>query len=133
MGPDHLAADVRGVAAGCQGRGLGPVRNRQLADGVHDHARLHAAHGQIRPVGALLMLHGGVCDLHALQRLVHPGDSRPFPGRNRELFQDRTHFHHQRRSFHNHQIFQIKNSVLSKLDTSVCIIHNVLTPQYIFL
>lgn len=82
MGPDHLAADVRGVASGCQGRGLGPVRNRQLADGVHGNARLLVPHGQIRPVGALPVFHGGVCDLHSLQRLVHPGDARPFPGGN---------------------------------------------------
>lgn len=97
MGPNYLAADVRSVAAGCQGRGLGPVRNRQLADGVHDHTRLHAPHGQIRPVGALPVFHGGVRDLHTLQRLVHPGDSRPLPGRNRELLQDWTHVHDQRR------------------------------------
>lgn len=130
MGPDHLAVDVRGVAAGCQGRCLGPVRNRQLANGVHDHARLHAPRGQIWPVGALPVLHGGVCDLHALQRLVHPGNSRPLPGRNRELLQDRAHFYHQRKSSHSHQISQIKkNSVLSILDTPLCIMHNVLTPR----
>lgn len=100
MGPNNVAADVRGVAAGCQGRGFGSVRNCQLADGLHDHTRLHTPDGHIRPVGALPVLYGGVCDLPALQRPVHPRDPWPLTGGNRELFQDWTHIYHHPRSSH---------------------------------
>lgn len=98
MGPNHVVADVRGVATGCQGRGLGTVRDCQLVDGLHAHAHLHTHGGQVRPVRALPVFHGCVCALSAVQRGVHPRDSRPLPGRNRELFQDRTYVHHQKES-----------------------------------
>lgn len=75
MGPDHVAADVRGAAAGRQGRGLGFVRCRQLVDGLRAHAHLHTPGGQVRPLGALPVLHRGVRPLSAVQRRLHPRDS----------------------------------------------------------
>lgn len=95
MGPNHLAADVRGVAAGCQGRGFRSVCHCQLVDSLYAHARLHPSGGQVRPVRALPDLHGGVCPLPAVQCCVHPRDSQSLTGGNRELFQDRTHIHYQ--------------------------------------
>lgn len=100
MGPNHVAAHVRGVAAGCQGRGLGSVCDSQLADGLCAHAGLHAPGGQVRPVPALPVLHGGVCALPAVQRRVRAGDSRPLAGRDRELFQDGPNVHHRQESVH---------------------------------
>lgn len=100
MGPNHMAADVRSVASGCQGRGFGSVRDCQLVDGLRAHTRLHTPGGQVRPVRALPVFYGGVCALFAVQRCVHPRDSRPLTGGNRELFQDRTYIHHQLKSFH---------------------------------
>lgn len=86
MGPHHVAADVRGVAAGRQGRGLGSVRRRQLGDCFPAHLRLHAPGGRVRPVRALPVVHDRVRALFALQRPVHPRDSRPIAGGDRELF-----------------------------------------------
>ena len=100
MGPDHVVADVRGAAAGCQGRGLRSVCDSQLADGLRAHASLHAHGGQARPVRALPVVHGGVCALSAVQRRVHPRDTRPLAGGDRELFQDRTYVHDQKESIH---------------------------------
>lgn len=100
MGPNHMVADVRGVAAGCQGRGFGPVRDCQLVDGLHAHSRLHTPGGQLRPVRALPVFHGGVRALSAVQRRVHPGDPRSLTGGNRELFQDGTYVHHRPESVH---------------------------------
>ena len=91
MGPNHMAADVRGASIGCQGQGLGSVRHCQLVDGLCAHTRLHSPGGQLRPVRTLPDFHCGVRLLPALQRRVHPRDSRPLTGGNRELFQDRTH------------------------------------------
>lgn len=87
MGPDHVAAHVRGVATGCQGRGLGPVRHRQLVDGLRAHGRLHSPGGQLRPLRAVFYFHGGMRGVSALHRLVRPRDPGPISGGNRELFQ----------------------------------------------
>lgn len=95
MGPNHLAADVRGVAAGCQGSGVWPVCHCQLVDGLYAHTCLHSHGRQVRPVCALPAFHGGVCPLFAVQCRVHPRDSQTLAGGNRKLFQDRTHVHHQ--------------------------------------
>lgn len=100
MGPNHMVADVRGVAAGCQGCGFGPVCGCQLVYRLHAHARLHTYGGQDRPVGALPVFYGGVCVVSAVQRRVYPRDPRPLAGGNRELFQDRTNVHHQPQSSH---------------------------------
>lgn len=95
MGPDHMAADVRGVAAGCPGRGFRTVCGCQLVDSLRAHTHLHTPGGQVRSVRALPVFHGGVCVLSAVQCRVHPRDSQPLTGGNRELFQDRTYVHHQ--------------------------------------
>lgn len=95
MGPNHLAADVRGVAAGCQGGGFWSVCHCQLADGLRAHTCLHTPGGQVRPVCALPVFYGGVCPLFAVQCRVHPRDSQTLAGGNRELFQDRTYIHYQ--------------------------------------
>lgn len=100
MGPNHVVADVRGVAAGCQGRGFGPVCDCQLVDGLRAHSRLHAPGGQLRPVRALPVFHGGVRVLSAVQRRVHPRDPWPLAGGNRELFQDRSYVQHRPESLH---------------------------------
>lgn len=100
MGPNHVVADVRGVTAGCQGRGFWPVCDCQLVDGLHAHTCLHTPGGQVRPVRALPVFHSGVCDLSAVHSSVHPRDSRPLAGGNRKLFQDRTHVHHQSELFY---------------------------------
>lgn len=100
MGPDHLVADVRGAAAGCQGCGLRSVCDCQLVDGLHAHERLHHPGEPVRPVRALPVVYGGVRALSAVQRRVHPRDTRPLTGGDRELFQDRTRVHHQPESFH---------------------------------
>lgn len=86
MGPNHMVADVRGVASGCQGRGFGSVCHCELAHGVHAHTHLHTPGGQVRPVRALPVFYGGVRALSAVQRRVHPRDSQPLTGGNRELF-----------------------------------------------
>lgn len=72
----------------------------QLVDGLHAHSRLHTPGGQVRPVRALPVFHGGVCALSAVQRGVHPRDTRPLTGGDRELFQDRTFVHNQSESLH---------------------------------
>lgn len=100
MGPNHMAADVRGVASGCQGRGLRSVCHCQLADGLHAHICLHVPGGQLRPVCALPVFYNSVCRLSAVQRRVHPRDSQPHAGGNRELFQDRTYVYYQAESIY---------------------------------
>lgn len=100
MGPDHMAADVRGAPAGGQGEGLGTVCDRQLADGLRPHPRLHSPGGQLRPVRPVPDVHRGVRPLLALQRRVRPRDRRTLTGGDRELFQDRTHIHHHQERFH---------------------------------
>lgn len=72
MGPDHMAADVRGAAAGCQGRCLWSVCSCQLVDSLPAHVRLHPPGGQVRPVRALPVVYDRVRALSALQRPVHP-------------------------------------------------------------
>lgn len=95
MGPNHVAADVRGIATGCQGRGLRSVRNCQLVDSLPAHIHLHALGGQLWPVRTLPLVYDCVRALFALQRHMHPRDSWSLAGGDRELFSDRAHLHHQ--------------------------------------
>lgn len=80
-----MAADVRGAASGHEGRGFRPVRHRQLVNSLWSHSRLHSPGGQLRPVCAIPDLHRGVCPLHIVQRRLHPRDSQPLTGGNRDL------------------------------------------------
>lgn len=100
MGPNYMAADVRGAAAGCQGCGIWSVCHSQLADGLYAHPRLHTPCGHVRPVRALPVIHSGVCRLPAVQRRLSPRDSRPLAGGDRELFQDWPDVHHQTERIH---------------------------------
>ena len=76
MGPDHMVANVGGIAAGNQGRGFRSVCGRQLVDGLRPHAGLRSPGGGPQPVRALPVFHRGVCVLPAVHRRVCPRDSR---------------------------------------------------------
>ncbi len=118
MGPNHMVADVRGVATGCQGCGFGSVRDYQLVNGLHAHTRLHAPDGQVWPVCALPVFYGRVCVLSAVHRRVRPRDTRPLTGGNRELFQDRTYIYHQPKSIHYTVELNIKDPFFSRMSNS---------------
>lgn len=134
LGADYVVANVRGVAAGCQGRGLWSVRDGQLVDGLHADAHLHAPGAQRGPVRALPVLHRGDRAVPALHRRLHPRDTRTLAGGDRELLQDGTHVHHQAESLHRADKLNLTKkresmNILQRMSTFLCSLYTVTGPM----